>query len=300
MKILVTGGSGFIGSALIPLLIKEDHEVISVDIKEPYSKIDGLEFKKLDLLNPDDALSCLKDVDVIFHLAGVVLYEMRKEPYRSSGINVDITRNVLEACRLNSVDKIIFASSFYVYDGINEDAIVNETTPLDTLNMELFGASKVFGESMLKEYNRRFKLNYVILRFGSAYGFGKSSNVVQTFLEAGLTGKNIVVWGEGKRRNQYTYVKDIAKGCVLAMNEKNEIYNLISPEETTTGELAEMLHRKYGFEVVYETAQKEGPSMPYMSSRKAMSKLKWTDISIEKGIEEMMEEMSNIYLKIEV
>lgn len=297
MKVLVTGGSGFIGSALISLLLKEDHEVVSVDIKEPYFKTENLEFKKLDLLNLDDALSCLKDVDVIFHLAGVVLNVMRKEPYRSSGINVDITRNVLEACRLNSVNKVIFASSFYVYDGINENMIVNEATPLDTLNMELFGASKVFGESLIKEYNRRFKLNYVILRFGSAFGFGKSSNVVQTFAEAGLRGEKIGVWGKGKRRNQYTYVKDIAKGCILAIDKENEIYNLISPEEITTGELAEMLCRKYGFEVVYDTTHKEGPSMPYMSSRKAISKLRWTTTSLEKGIEDMMEERSKSFAK---
>jgi len=76
------------------------------------------------------------------------------------------------------------------------------------------------------------------------------------------TGALHACWGQGQRRNQYTYVEDIAEGCVLAINETNEIYNLISPEETTTGELAELLKRKYGFEVVYNYIQKEGPSMP--------------------------------------
>jgi len=291
MKVLVTGGSGFIGSALIQLLLKEGHQVVSIDVQEPYLKAEDFKFIKADLLDFKNVISYLKDVDVVFHLAGVVLDAMRADPYRSSGINIDITRNVLEACRINSVSKVIFASSFYVYDGTNENMIVNEATPLDTLNIELFGASKLFGECMVKEYSRRFKLKYVILRFGSAYGYGRSSNVIQTFIEAGLKGEKIMVWGEGKRRNQYTYVKDLARGCILAMNEENEIYNLISPEETTTGELAEMLRKNYGFEVVHDITHKEGASMPYMSSRKAISKLKWNITSLEDGIEETVKEM---------
>ena len=75
------------------------------------------------------------------------------------------------------------------------------------------------------------------------------------------------------------------------MNETNESYNLISPEETTTGELAELLKRKYGFEVVYNPVQKEGPSMPYMSSRKAISELGWNPMPLEKSIEQVVSEL---------
>lgn len=290
MKIGVTGGAGFIGSRLVRRLVEKGYHVVCIDINDPPVSLQECKHIKCDLLDYSNAKSAVRGIDFVYHLAGVVLDAVRRDPFMGSALNVDITRNVLEACRVNKVKKVLFASSFYVYDGISDRMIVNEETPLNTLDMELFAATKAFGESLLKEYHRKYGLNYVILRYGSAYGLGNCSNVVKTFLEAGWNGQPIEVWGEGKRRNQYTYVEDLAEGSVLVMDRVNEVYNLISPEETTIRELAELLRRKYGFEVFYNLQRTEGDSMPYMSSRKAMKELGWKPISLEKGIENMVEE----------
>jgi len=290
----VTGGSGFIGSRLVKKLVERSYEVTSIDVNGPSELDKNHTFVQCDLLDYSSAKSVLHGFDVLYHLAGCVLESVRKNPFTGSATNVDITRNVLEACRVNKIEKVLFASSFYVYDGISDRMIVNEETPLNTLNMELFAATKAFGESLLKEYHRKYGVNYVILRYGSAYGLGNCSNVVKTFLEAGWNKQPIEVWGQGKRRNQYTYVDDLAEGSVLALNKVNEVYNLISPEETTIRELTELLQKKYGFETVFNTKRPEGASMPYMSSRKAIKELYWKPISLEEGIESMVKERFNM------
>ena len=289
MKIGVTGGSGFIGSRLVKKLVEKGHEVTSIDVTEPAESAKKYTYVHCDLLDYSITKSALQGLDVVYHIAGCVLDAVRKNPFTGSAINVDITRNVLEACCANKIGKVLFASSFYVYDGISDKMVVNEETPLNTLSMELFGATKTFGESLLKEYRKKYGLNYVILRYGSAYGLGNCSNVVKTFLEAGWNKQPLEVWGQGKRRNQYTYVDDLAEGSALAIDKVDEIYNLISPEETTIRELAELLKAKYGFEVIYHTERPEGASMPCMSSRKAVKDLGWKPITLEEGIGRMVQ-----------
>ena len=284
MKIAVTGGSGFIGGQIVSELAKS-HEVISVDIAPP-NKAEGFSFHRADLSSYETTEKVLKNVDVVYHVAGAVLEQVRMNPFRASGTNVEITRNVVEASYKNGVKKILFASTFYVYDGIDPNMTVNEATPLSTIGMELFGATKVFGETLLKEYSKKYGMKYVILRFGSAYGpGGQGSNVIKAFLDSAKAGKTIDVWGPGNRRNQYTYVKDLAKGCVLSLSRENEIYNLISPEETTIRELTETISKKVPTKVQFDLGKKEGASMPYMSSRKAIKELGWTTICVDEGID---------------
>jgi len=290
MKIAVTGGSGFIGTRLVKRLADLGHKVLVLDIVVP--ELNGneqnIEFEKADIMNLEKMISTLQNVDVVFHMAGMVLNAVRKNPYKAIMLHVNGTANVVESCRLNTVKNIIYASTFYVYDGIAENEIVNEETQLNIFYMESFGATKLMGEAIIKDFHTKYGLNYTILRLGSAYGSGKCTNVIKTFIESGLKREPIEVWGQGKRRNQYTYVDDIVEGCMLAMGKLNETYNIISPEETTTGELAELLKEKCGFEVVYNPIQKEGASMPYMSSRKAIKELGWRPATLEEGVEKTL------------
>jgi len=290
MKIAVTGGAGFIGQRLVEKLLQRGHNVVVVDMKQPHDP-EGVEFRNADVERLDEVKPALEGVDCVYHLAGFVVETMRKNPYKGCRLQLDGTLNVLEACRLNGAKKVLLASSFYVYDGLDPNMVVNEQTRLDVREMEIFGASKLMAEALTREYSKKYGLNYVILRYGSAYGYGECSNVIKTFLEMGLRGETIEVWGEGKRRNQYTYVDDLAEGSVLALESVNQTYNLVSPEETTTGELAGLLRRKYGLDIVFNTVQKEGPSMAYMSSRKAIKELGWRPIELDAGVEKMMSQM---------
>jgi UDP-glucose 4-epimerase len=292
MRIAVTGGSGFIGAELVKKLIKRGEDVVILDINSRPEGLENVEYNMVDITDLEQTKSALKGVDIVYHLAGTTVDPVRSNPYLGISINVTGTQNVLESCRLNNIKKILFASSFYVYDGIDEKLIVNEESALDISKMELFGAIKYFCESMIKSYAIKYGLKYVIFRFGSVYGPDeKCSNIIRTMIQMAQLGDPMEIWGEGKRRNQYTFVEDIVKGCILGIDKNNEIYNLISPEETSTGELGHLLRRKYNFEVVFLTERKEGPSMAYMHSRKAVKELGWNPTTLNDGIEKTIEAM---------
>jgi len=283
MRVAVVGGSGFIGSFLIKRLLKEGLDVVNIDIRK--GDID-VEFQLADVRVLDQVMSALSEVDVVYHLAGTVLNVARKNPYLSGQLDIYGTLNVLEACVRNGVDKLLYASSFYVYDGLPPDVKVDESHRSDIFRAEMFGVAKLVGERLILEYNRMYGLKFVILRFGPVYGpHDRCSCVICDFIRDGLAGRPIVVWGEGKRRNQYTYVEDVAEGAFKAMKYTNEVFNLISPEYRSIREIAGFLKAKYGFEVEYDLTRREGPSMPYISPEKAMKALDWRPVSLEEGIE---------------
>jgi len=287
MRLCITGGLGFIGSYTVRELIKRGYEVIIVDNR--LSKIpEGAEFVNADLTNYEQALQAISraEADILFHLAGTVLNVARKNPHLAIRLDVLCTANILEACVKNNVEKVIYASSFYVYDGLHPSIKVNEKDHSDIFRAEMFGVVKLIGERLIYEYSERYDLNYVILRYGPVYGpHERCSCLICEFIKEGLKGNPIIVWGKGERKNQYTYVEDIALGNVKAIKAKNEVYNLISPERYTIKEIAEMLKIKYGFKVKYDLLKKEGPSLPYISPEKAIKKLNWNPTSLEYGIE---------------
>jgi UDP-glucose 4-epimerase len=291
MKVAVTGGSGFIGSRLVRRLVKEGYDVVNLDIMDYPFKDVKVETRKTDITKLDEVKNSLKDVELVYHLAGPVLDTVRKDPYKSTTLSTIGTLNVLEACRQNKIQKVIAASTFYVYDGLSPKFIVNEESQLDILKMELFGALKLKAESLIREYSRKYGIDYVILRFGSAFGGGNCTNVITTFIDLARKGEPIEIWGPGKRKNQYTYVEDIADGCFKAMSKANETFNLIHPEQTSTGDLGRLLQKKYDFRIFFNTIQKEGADMPYMSPRKAMEELHWKPMTLEEAVNKTVEEM---------
>src|SRR6266849_6533595 len=113
MKIAVTGGAGFIGKALVSRLKASGHEVRVLDVRE--IEEDGAESKVVSVLSLEQLEENLKGQELVFHLAGPVLEACRRRPYEASTLQISGTLNVLEACRLQQVPKLVLASSFYVY-----------------------------------------------------------------------------------------------------------------------------------------------------------------------------------------
>lgn len=290
MRIAVTGGSGFIGGSIVQKLLEKGHQVTILDLKQPLGSGAG-EFRKTDVGNLDEVMVALKDMDCVYHVAGALAETMRKTPYQDCQLQLNGTLNVLEASRLLQVQKVLLASSYYVYGGLEPNLVVDEKTRLSLGEMEVFGASKLMAEVLAREYSRRYGLDCIILRYGSAYGYAERSNVIKAILEAGLEGKTHEIWGEGKRRTQYTYIDDIAAGSVLALEGSSQTYNLISPQTITARELADLLQQKYGFNFVFAPAHPEGPTMAYISPQKAMQELGWQPIPLELGIEKTMAEL---------
>ena len=297
MRICVTGGLGFIGSYTVRELVKQGHEVVVLDVRS--GKVpEGAELIIADITDYKQVLQAISkaEVDIVLHLAGTVLNIARKNPHLATCLDILGTANILEACVRNDVEKIIYASSFYIYDGLPPNTRVDEEDHSDIFKAEMFGVVKLVGERLIYEYVKRYNLKYVILRYGPVYGpHERCSCLIYEFIKEGLKGNPIVVWGKGERKNQYTYIEDIALGNVKAIKAENEIYNLISPEQFTIREIAEMLRRKYDFKVEYDLSKKEGPSMPYISPKKAIEKLNWNPVSLEEGIEKTLQKLQKLY-----
>ncbi len=288
-KIAVTGSSGFVGQELVKRLKNMGLSVIEIDIQQ---KADTSQ-KPVDVLNFSELSQTLKDVDVIFHLAGAVQGSARKKPFVSWKLQTQGTLNILESAKQLEIHKVIMASSFYVYIGINPTITeVHEETTINLDQANVFGGSKYLAEQLMSHYSVYFAVNTVSLRFGSIYGIG-ASNLVGDLIQAGLTGGVVDIWGTGNRKNQYTYIGDIVNGCLLALDAEPGVYNLISPEQTTVQDLAGMCSSLFNVNIQFDPSKREVSSLPYMSSAKAIQKLGWMPINLQKGLEEISIKINN-------
>lgn len=286
MRVVVTGGSGFIGTRLLAELRMRGYEVGVVDLV-PVGR-PGIAMYPVSVLDADATRAAVGDAGAVIHLAGYVRDTFRRDPYGGSQLQIQGTLNVLEACRLNRVPHCLLASSFYVYQGLPATLTVDETTPIDLLATELFGGAKLMAEALCREYTQKYGVQHTILRLGSAYGPG-GSNVVRTFIEMGRQGQGLEIWGPGQRRNQYTFVDDLVRGIVAGLDSPNETFNLASPEVTTTATLAELLAGEVGGPVRYDLARREEPSFPCVSSAKAMAKLHWQPTGLREGLAQTLQ-----------
>lgn len=280
MRIVVTGGCGFIGSRVVGRLAALGHDTTVLDKVPSKSNQPSI---RASVLERDEMASAIEGADTVIHLAGTLHDPMRRDPYGAAMLELQGTLNVLEAAARTGTRHIVYASSFYVYDGIAASETVDEETPLDLRRMGLFGATKTMGEALCRSYKSLHGLTFSILRFGCAYGPGGSS-VVRDFLRSAIEGQPIEIWGRGQRGNQYTFVDDIADGVVAALGARNETYNLIAPEITTTAELAELIVGEGSVGIVFDTQRAEGPSFAYMSSRKAVGELAWSCTPLSEGL----------------
>lgn len=283
MRVVVTGGCGFIGSRIVRGLIERGDEVVVVDVA--YVPHDEPSVRPISVLDASGLECALHGADAVVHLAGFVRERMRREPDAGFQLQIEGTRNVLEASARMGVERVILASSFYVYQGIS--GAVDEETPIDDGLLEPFALAKLTSERQCRDYAARSALTYTVLRIGSAYGPG-GSNAVRAFFEAGFRGDPIEVWGQGSRRNQYTYVADLARGTLAILGRpratENQVFNLISPAVTTTADLAAALAAEFGFAVRVRADPVEAPSFPYMRSDKAIELLGWRPSLLSDGL----------------
>jgi nucleoside-diphosphate-sugar epimerase len=177
----------------------------------------------------------------VIHLAGLVAGEANADPFRAVAVNVQGTANVLEACARNGVERVVLASTFFVYEDCGRP-VVDEETPLDVTVMGPFARGKFFGEQLARDYGVKHRLSWAALRFGSVYGPGNGSNVICGFVGQALRGEEIVVWGEGNRHRQFIHVDDVADGVLRALTvPATGVFNLAGEEVTTTRQVLEIL-----------------------------------------------------------
>ena len=253
MKILVTGGSGFIGSHIVDALLEKEHQVKIYDIESPkYNQ--NCDYIKADVLDLNRLIQESKDYDSIYHLAAEAdVNRFYKSPYYSNLITSCSTINVLEASRINNISRVLLASTEWVYGSPegDEDEIITEETPTTNNPDHIYTSSKIAAEMFCKNYKRLYNVNYTIMRFGIPFGErARESTVTPIFLNRILNDEEITIHGDGSQTRQFIYVKELAKGCVACLhkNAENQIINLEGKERISVlgivRNLEEILNKK--------------------------------------------------------
>jgi len=214
MRIIVTGAVGFIGSHLVDKLVLDGYDVITIDTKHGFGV--GKHHHILDLTNQLHTLMKLENCDCIVHLAGYVGVERtEKDPLGTLDSNIISTKNVLEACRLNDIGRLVFSSSSEVYGDLPGD-VMNESQISRPISV--YGVSKLACEEYIKTYGKVYGLKFCILRYFNAYGPRQvDSFIVSRFMKLALKNEPMIVHGDGSQIRCFTYVSDIVNGTMLAI-----------------------------------------------------------------------------------
>ena len=296
-KVVVTGGSGFIGSHAVDALADAGHQVTVVDHRvRPHRQDVG--YEDVDLMDFSSVLAATRDAEHIFHLAAVsnVNYA-HKYPVYTTALNVVGTANVLEAARLNGARRLYLASTVWVYNGCptNRDAL-QESAPffLDGAG-HIYTSTKMASEMICHNYSQLYKVPFTILRYGIPYGPRmREELLIPVFIKKALNGQPLTVSGKGEQYRNFVYVQDMAEAHVLAMKESavNQTYNLEGPRKVTVLEVAEGIRKAIGDHVKIEFV----PARPgdfggkEVSAEKAKLELGWyPTVSFEDGLRTTVE-----------
>lgn len=241
-KILVTGATGFIGKALVSKLVGSNYQATGLSLKE--GKIGKIKVFALDLLKKDQLKSFFgkNQFDIIVHLAARV-------PQTSSLVeqklalkeNISSTLNLLEEFAHSGIQKFIYASGVSVLGTPKSDLAVDELTTAKPES--LYTASKFFGEILCEQYGRKTNKDIVILRISAPYGPGQNpNNVIPLFLKSALSGRDIAIYGSGKRQQNFIYIDDVTRAILAAIKQKcSGIYNIGAVRSTNTLDLAKII-----------------------------------------------------------
>lgn len=245
MKILITGGAGFIGSNLCKRLVEDGHEITVLDNLLRGNKIDPEVFKKIhfikgDVRNFSIVKTASKGVDVIYHFAAVLGVDVVADnPVETMDVEVIGTRNVVQAAQENNVSKILYASTSGIYghsaieNALTEEVLVDPRTS--------YAMAKRYNEIYLGSHNQEKGLNAISLRFFNVYGANQDNRmVIPRFIEQASKNEAITVYGNGEQTRDFTYIDDTIEACVRLMDVKGyHIVNIANEEEWNVKTLAE-------------------------------------------------------------
>ena len=250
MKILVTGGSGFIGSHVVDVLIAHGHEPRIFDIvPSPYDAAQEVETVVGDLLDLEVLRGAARGCDAVIHLAAVSdVNEVVRDPSRAELVNARGTEVMLEAALLEKISRVLYASTVWVYGGAAGEEPLDEDTSL-VAPAHFYTATKLAGELFCHSFDELYGLGQTILRFGIPYGpRARASTVVAQFVARALAGEPLTVTGDGAQTRQFVYVQDLAEGVVAALDPvaAGRAYNLVGSEQVSVRQIAETVQQLVG------------------------------------------------------
>ena len=305
MRILVTGGAGFIGSHTVDHLLAEGVEVVVLDnlrsgrlenIKQHVNKR-NFRFVRGDIRDPHLVRDLVSDVDAIIHLAALVsVPESIKDPALTYAINVNGTLNLLKASVDFGIKRFVYASSCAVY-GDAENLPIKEDYPPKPLSP--YASSKLTAEDYVQKYNRNFGLETVCLRYFNVYGprqiYSDYSGVITRFINRLTNGLPLVIFGDGEQTRDFVYVTDVAEANILALKHAKaigEIFNIGSGVATSVNQLANMLLEfagKRSLETVHSEPRKGDIRHSVADISKAKGKLGFVPkVSLKDGLKRIL------------
>jgi len=302
MKIIVTGGAGFVGSHLVKLLIEKKYFPIIVDNlssgKYGYIKkfVDDKKasFLKIDIRNYEK-LQTIPKADAVIHLGAIAsVVKSITDPKYVNDVNVLGTLNMLELCRKRKIKKFVFTSSAAIFGDYNK--IISEKTI--TVPTTVYGSTKLTGEQYCKIYAKLFKIKIIVLRPFNIYGPRQNeeyAGVIHKFFEKINQNKRPIIYGNGKQTRDFIYVEDIAAVFEKAIRHNNlenfEIFNLATGKSVSINHLLKLClkTKKKNLEPIFRKAI---PGVVFHNKSKVsklQNKLKFkSKIKLEEGLKKMI------------
>lgn len=297
MKILVTGGAGFIGSHLVPLLIEQGHRVTVADnLSTGCREYVPAEAELITLDVRSEALGELmqrESFEAVVHLAAQTQVDISMQnPLLDADENVMGTVNLLETARRNGVKRIILASSAAVYGDVEEGELPLREE-LVAAPLSFYGLTKLTGENYLRLYQRAFGLDYLCLRFANVYGErqgnGGEGGVISIFAQAAARGGELNIHGDGEQTRDFVYAGDVARGIAAALvtSRVNITCNLSTGTETSVNSLVDYLNEISGRQLLLRHLPgREGDiRRSCLSNERAVKELHWKpQVDISEGL----------------
>jgi len=284
MKILITGGMGFIGLHLVDYLLKKGNKIIVLDNFSNSNKnlIKKIQNKNLriiegDIRKIDDIVNSMENQEVVIHLAAKIsVNESIENPNETFDVNVNGTKNVLKACKQNNIKKLIVASSAAVYGENTSQSKLKEISKTNPISP--YGESKLLMENEINKFQiKNSNLKCIILRFFNIFGKGQSSEyagVITKFIEKISTNESIEIFGDGLQERDFISVDDVIESILNAIkNGTGGTYNIGSGKTTTINDLAKVII----------SISKKNIKISHLSPKKGDIKFSGADITLAKN-----------------
>ena len=303
MRVLVTGGAGFIGSHLVERLLddKSIKKIIILDKLESGTRNikhllrnRRIKLYKKNIINLKKEDNNFRNVKTVFHLAAIAdIVPSITDPKNYYSTNVTGTLNILEAMRYNKIKNIIYAASSSCY-GIPKKFPTSETDKID-LRFP-YALTKYLGEQTILHWSQVYKIKYISLRLFNVFGLrsrttGAYGAVMGVFLKQKLSNKPLTIVGNGQQTRDFINVKDVVEAFYISMKlkNKNQILNIGSSKPIKVIDLAKMMSDKF----VFVPKRPGEPDRSEANITKAKKILKWLPkISFKKGVDELIKNIS--------
>jgi UDP-glucose 4-epimerase len=304
MRYLITGGAGFLGSALANRLVTEGHEVLVIDdlsSGDRESLGSGVTFTRGDVNDIPLLWTLLQDVDCVYHLAAQVsVAQSLLYPRDYNLVNVGGTVSLMEAMRDAGIRRVVLASSGAIY-GEHDEQMVKESDAVQPDSP--YAVSKWAAEQYVHTIGNLWGIETVALRIFNAYGPGQSlpvshAPVIPRFLKAILTGGSVVIFNDGQQSRDFVYVTDVLEALLAASTAEKvnrQVINVGSGSGTTIGALVDQLEKVTGRRAqrVWNREKSGGVRQLVADIGKARQVIKYNPkVTLEAGLERMLVEDS--------